>query len=117
LPSPTPITTITVSVSPTQIHEGGEATFTISSSAKLSTPITVHYWMGGKAQQGIDYTLNGLRGQVVIPAGESFARVVLDAIIDNTNEKDERAGMHLTSGPGYVVAKSAVARVVILRSP
>jgi hypothetical protein len=116
-PTPTPIPTIIVSVSPAQIQEGEEATFTISSSTTANTPITVHYWMGGKAQQGIDYTLDGPAGEVVIPAGKSSARVVLHAIVDNTSETHEGAGMHLTGGTGYVVPKTTVARVIISRSP
>lgn len=82
-----------------------------------AAPLTISYRMGGKAQQGIDYTLDGSSGQVTIPAGQTSARVVLHAINDNEAEPREGAGMHLASGPGYVRATPSLARVMILKSP
>ncbi len=117
-PSPTPTPPVTpvlsVSVSPQQIAEGGEATFTVSSSAILTTSLTVNYWIGGRAQQGVDYTLSGSAGQIVIPAGASSATIVLHALPDSANERNEGALMHLTAGSDYTLSKRPSARVIIL---
>jgi hypothetical protein len=107
---------MSVSVLPSQIIEGNDAVFTISSSVVATTPITVSYRMAGKAQQGIDYTLDGMSGRVVIPSGQASARVILHSIADEAKEWNEGAGLHLMSGLGYFAPKSAWARVVILGS-
>jgi hypothetical protein len=93
IPPPTPSAnpTIRVSVSPGQVAEGGDATFTISSSVILSRPITVSYSTRGTAQQGSDYTLAGTPGQVTIPAGQSSATVLLHSVADHVKEKNQTA--------------------------
>lgn len=122
-PTPTPsptasaLPTVTVAVSPDQIQEGSDATFTVTSSATAAQPITVNYWMGGRAQPGTDYTLDGPAGQVIIPAGQSAASVILHAVADGAKEKNKGAVMHLGSDASYVLPKRASARVIILSSP
>jgi Protein of unknown function (DUF642) len=105
-PTPTPAQTsiprVSVLASPTTVNEGGNATFTISASpVNPSQPITVFYSMSGKADLGVDYTLSGTPGQVVIPAGQSSATVTLHALTDNVSEKKEIVKMTLDNGTGY----------------
>ncbi len=116
-PTATPPPTMTVAVSPDQIQEGGNAVFTVSSSRVVTEPVTINYSMGGRAQLGIDYTLDGPAGQVVIPAGVSSASVALHAIADSANEKDEGASMHLGNGTGYTLPRRANVRVIIVATP
>jgi hypothetical protein len=73
---------VSVSASPTQVHEGSSATYTISSSPAPSQSIAVRYSMSGSAAVGSDYTLSSAHGQVTIPAGQSSASVTLSALED-----------------------------------
>jgi hypothetical protein len=97
--------------------EGSDATFTISSSTILSQPITVSYSMGGRAQQGIDYTLGGTTGQVTIAAGQSSATVVVHTVADHVKERNENASMSLTNGTGYALSRRAKAALTIVNGP
>ena len=109
LPSPTPTPTpspipgatpvVTVSVSPTAIHEGQVATFTASANRAVAQNTTVNYAMSGTATQGSDYTMSA--AQITIPAGQSSGSVTLNAIVDNVQEKREKAVMKLEPGSGY----------------
>ncbi len=96
-----PPPTVTISASPTSIHEGGTATYTITVTPKVYQAVTVNYAMSGKATKGSDYTLSGSPGQITIPGGQSSGRVMLTAIQDKTKEKAETAIMTLQAGSGY----------------
>ena len=108
---------IRVSVSPGQIREGSDATFTISSSIVVSQPVTVTYSMRGSALEGSDYTLSGIQGQATIPAGESSATIGLHAVADHVKEKGQTATMRLTDGPGYKIPRHPKASLTILKGP
>ncbi|MEY2439174.1 MAG: hypothetical protein QOI34_559 [Verrucomicrobiota bacterium] len=122
-PSPTPSATpmvtptIRVTVSPGQVIEGGDATFTLSSSAIISQPLTVSFSMHGSALEGDDYILSGTPGQVTIPAGQSAASVVLHSVADHVKEKSETAAMVLVDGLGYKIPKRAKAVLTIVNGP
>lgn len=108
---------MSVSVAPSQVSEGSDATFTISSSVPVSQPIKVKYSMSGKAKKGIDYTLSGISGQITIPAGQSSANVVLHASADHVTENSEPAIMTLTSGAGYKLSTHVKATLTITNGP
>lgn len=116
-PSPSATPTITVSVLTGQVVEGSDATFSITSSVALGQPVTVSYAMGGKAQQGADYTLDGTPGQVTILAGQSSATVTLHAIADHVKERKESVTMTLNSGTGYRIPRRARATLTIVDGP
>jgi hypothetical protein len=110
--------TITVSVSPSSVIEGSDATFTVSSSVVVSQPVTVSYAMRGSALNGIDYTLSGTPGQVTIGAGQNSAIVTLHSIADHVREKNETAVAALASGSGYKLPiRGAKATLTILNGP
>jgi hypothetical protein len=90
---------VTVSVTPTSIHEGERATFTVTASSPVSQDTSVNFSMSGKATQGPDYTMSA--SQIIIPAGQSSGSVTLTALIDNKKEKKETAIMTLQPGSGY----------------
>jgi hypothetical protein len=73
--------------------------------------------MGGRAQQGSDYTLTGTADRVTIPAGQTAATVLLHSITDHVNEKNETATMILANGTGYKVPKRTKATVTITNAP
>ena len=119
-PSSTPSTTptITVSVSPSSVIEGNDATFTFSSSVVVSQPVTISYSMRGTAFNGTDYTLSGTAGEVTISAGQNSATVTLHSIADGVREKNETAVMALTTGSGYKIPRrGAKATLTILNAP
>lgn len=51
---------------------------------QLDQPIAVNYTVGGSAREGRDYTIQGTKGTVVIPAKKSFGEISLK-IINNAN--------------------------------
>ena len=66
--------------------------------------MTVFFSMVGKAKLNLDYTLSPT-SQVVIPAGQSSADVVMTALTDSrSGERSEKATMNLTAGSGYTIS-------------
>ena len=117
-PTPTPAFSpprISISVSPTKINEGSDATFTVSASTINPFQVTtVHYSISGKARYGTDYTLNGIFGQVGIPAGASSASVVLHALTDSLMEKKpEKATIKLSKGAAYKLSSFKKAKATV----
>ena len=95
-----------VSASPTQIHEGQQATYTISIPQALAKPLAIHYKMSGTADRGPtdDYALNPGTNPVTIPAGQTSVAVTLNAPVDANPAKGptaETAIMTLQAGTGY----------------
>lgn len=126
LPSPTPTPsstptstpTIRISVSPTSVVEGNDATFTISASVAVLQPLAVSYSMRGTGINGSDYTLTGTPGKVTIGTGQTSATVAIHSIADHVKEKSETAVMALTSGAGYKIPRrGAKATLTILNGP
>jgi hypothetical protein len=106
-----------VSISPGQVTEGADATFTFSSSLALSQPVTIHYVMGGQAQLGLDYTLSGTPGQVTMNAGRSSTTETLHAIADHVKERKETVVVSLTNDTNYNAPKRAKATLTIVNGP
>src|SRR4030095_10613799 len=109
---PAPLT-VTLSASPTQITEGGKATYTIRASSPPAQTTTVNYSMSGTAALGADYTLSGTVGQVTIRARASSAKVTLSAKKDHATEGSETAIMTLRPGSGYELGSPSQATVSI----
>jgi hypothetical protein len=110
---------VTVSASPTQIHEGSTAVYTISLSPAPSQPVTVQYKMSGTAGMNSssgDYSLSGTVGQVTIQAGQSSASVTLTSHQDpdeaTESKKGETAIMTLKSATCTGTANSATVTIL-----
>jgi hypothetical protein len=116
-PTPTagPTPKISVAVSPTQIHSGEDATFTVLASSATSQSTTVNYSMSGSAKLGSDYTLSGMTGQIEIPAAQSSGSVTLHANVNSSGKKQKKktASMILQSGTGYKVGTPKKATLTI----
>jgi hypothetical protein len=78
-----------VTVSGNRIGEGQSIIITVSLPSPLSIPITARYTVGGTATPGQDFTLSGVPGQIVIPAGQTSASITLSALTDAAIEKQE----------------------------
>jgi hypothetical protein len=68
-------------------------------------PLTVTYSITGTAVLGLDYTLDGPVGEVVIPAGETSATIQLHAYPDVGSTKAKTAKLKLSPGAGYRVPR------------
>jgi len=106
---------VSVTVSPSLIHQGEDATFTVSASTTGSQTVTVRYSTSGSAKLGSDYTLSGTPGKIDIAAGQSSATVTLHANINASSKKQKKksASIILQSDTGYKVGKPKKATVTI----
>jgi serine protease AprX len=117
-PTPTPVPSVRVnlSVSPTEISEGGEAaTYTVTASSTVTQSIIVGFVMSGTATNGTDYKLSP-GNHVTIPAGQSSAVVTLTSKLDQITEGTETAIMTLQAGSGYKLGKHKEATLSIIES-
>ena len=113
-PTPTPATVfVSLSVSPSSIHPGGVATFTVSTSTAPASDLTVGYRMSGTAYNGSNYSLSGTYAQITIPAGSKSATVTLTELA--AARKTKTATMALNPGPGYILRRPTTATVSLMR--
>ncbi len=61
----------------------------------LNQPITVNYTVAGSAREGKDYSIEGTKGTVVIPANKSFGEISVN-IINNANNILESQSLTFT---------------------
>ena len=105
-PTPTPTATVApqeayVTASKSSVKKGQQAAFIVAlDPGPAVVPVTVNYSMSGSAILGSDYSLSGAPGQVTIPAGQSFAKVILRPL----RSVKKNATMTLTPGPGYFLS-------------
>jgi hypothetical protein len=109
---------VAITASPTQIHEGGAATFTVFVSPVQSKNLLVSFGQSGTAKTN-DYTLSGVtKGAVTIPAGQPSASFTLTAVNDKgeieAKESADTAIITLKAGTGYTVISPSSATVTIL---
>ena len=106
---------VTVTASPTQIHETQSSVYTISISQSMSVPLNIRFSMGGNAIQKTDYTLSS-QNVVVIPAGKTSATVTLNSLeeVDPVDEPNSTAILKLQPGTNYAVGTPSSATVTIL---
>jgi hypothetical protein len=120
MPTPTATPIVHISVSPTQVTEGGSATFQISASPNTVRPVAVNYSLVGKSTFGVDYTLSGglgQSGQITIPTGADSVSVTLTAMADQLKEKKESVTMTLNAGTGYKASKPKKAKLKFVDAP
>src|SRR5688500_12235910 len=93
-------------------YENGPVTrfFYIRRGGDLSKPLTVHYMIGGKAKQGLDYNVVGER--VTIKAGNHLRRVEVTPILDPWEENNESVTLTLLSDPSYTIESVAPAATI-----
>jgi len=84
------------------VAEGESTIVTISLSRPQAAALTVHYAVGGTATFGQDYTLSGMPGVVVIPAGKLSANVTVTAMADKAKrEQQETVILTLVDGTQF----------------
>jgi PKD repeat protein/subtilisin family serine protease len=107
---PPPLSTVTVRATTPAASILSPGVFTITRTGDTSSVLTVHYSLGGSAQNGVDYeTLSGL---AAIPAGESTASVVVQP--DGLLTVLETVKLTLSSDSSYQVGSPNSATVTIV---
>ncbi|GEM_PF-332376 len=97
-PSPPPPLVILLAADPIATESGSEqGRFLAVRSGSTDGPLTVYYRMSGSADNGVDY--DELAGRVVIPAGEYFAPIHVNAFEDELVEGNEHAVATLVEAP------------------
>jgi hypothetical protein len=97
------------------------AVFKVTRTGSTHWPLVVFYCIGGSAANGVDYRL--IPNRVEIPAGESSANIVIDALHDELVEGLETVVLKLTHPPilppmpspawWYRIGPDDIARAVI----
>lgn len=106
--------TVSVAAASARISQAGVSTYTVSASrVSLTSALTVYYAMGGTAIAGKNYTLSGLSGKMIIPAGANSASVTLTALQTSLTSGTKTASMTLRSGTGYNLSSSSKSLVTI----
>ena len=112
-PQPPPV--LTISVSPAQIHEGGTAHITVSTSGPRNFDLLPRYQVIRKKSTAGDFTLSA--GSFSIAAGQTTSTIDLTALTDTIQEKTESVTIKLQRGPGYKIAPGSRVTVTILDGP
>lgn len=87
------------------------AQYTVTRTGSTASDLTVHYYMGGTAADGIDY--EKLFGSTTIPAGSGSAGIDLIPVCDQEVEPAETAVLTLLDGVDYDLGATTSATVTI----
>src|SRR5918993_2600182 len=90
-------------------YETGPITrfFYIRRGGDLSKPLTVHFMIGGKAKQGLDYNMVG--GKATIKAGTHLRRIEITPFLDTYEENNEAVTLTLLGSAGYGISATETA--------
>ena len=75
-------------------EDATDGLFTISTTNRFSTPVTVDITVGGSATEGTDYATIGT--QIVFPANRNTVTIPVDVTADNILESDETVTVMMT---------------------
>ena len=78
---------------------------TVNSVPALAQPLTINYGITGTAALGLDYSLSGNVGQIVIPAGQTSASIMLTGMNNPSARKAKTAKFTLSPNSTYTVPK------------
>jgi acetyl esterase/lipase len=87
------------------------AGFQVARTAPLAAPLVVHYRLGGRAQNGIDY--QALTGSVSIAPGVATANVVVVPINDLVIEPSETVILTLEASASYALGAATTASAYV----
>ena len=113
-PTPPPdLPVVAVAASDSTAAEAGRKSgaFTLSRTGSTTDSLTVHYTLGGDAQNGVDY--QRLPVSVMIPAGAGSVKITVRPIDDSQAEGTESVVLSLADGSGYAIGSPDNAAVMI----
>jgi hypothetical protein len=105
---------LTVTSGPSSIHPGQSAVYTISADKAAVQNIVIGYAMSGQATPGLDYTLSGNLGQLVIAPGQKAVTVTLTATANSLKKGAQTATMTLKPGTGYSFGSTSSSATVTI---
>ncbi len=107
-----PIVTITA-VDATASEPGKDTgTFRISRTGSTASALTVYYTIGGTATNGKDYRAIAVSKK--IPAGASYAEIVITPLNDKLKEGSESVILNLSANAAYAIGSPGSDTVMIL---
>lgn len=118
VPVITPLPSVQVIASDTVAREGtvDQARFTlVRPVADSASALTVHYTLGGTAQNGVDYT--ALPGSVTMAAGVASVTIPVQAIGDTLAEGTENVVLTIQPNASYTIGALASDTVQVLDRP
>jgi hypothetical protein len=84
-----------------QVNEGGSLVYTVNSIAPAPLGgISIPYTLSGSASVALDYSGSATDGTLLIPAGETSARLTLHTLVDDTTEGTETVAIALGAPTG-----------------
>ena len=92
-------------------EEGNAGQFLISLDAPSEIDLEIAYDLSGSAINGSDY--EALSGTVIVPAGETVARIGIVPHFDTLSEAGETATLTLADGYGYAIAGNSNGTVTL----
>ncbi|MEY4178424.1 MAG: hypothetical protein RLY70_1998 [Planctomycetota bacterium] len=108
----TPVVTVTASDAMASESGRDAGVFRLERTGATAQPLTVYYGLSGTAFNGADY--GRLDGQVVIPAGQSFATVTVMPLVDAVGDPDETVTLTVaTFNDVYSVGSASQSTVTI----
>lgn len=105
--------TVSLAATDTTASEAGTDTgvFTISRTGSTADPLLVRYGISGSALHGADYAR--IAGEVIIPAGQNQATVVIMPVPDSIGEPAQTVTLTLRSDTGYIAGSNSTGTVTI----
>jgi hypothetical protein len=98
---------VSITTSDASASESGPdpGAFIVSRSGSTANALTVNYTIAGTASNGVDY--NTLPTSVIIPAGASYASIVVNPIDDVISEPNETVILTLSSSGSYTIGSGS----------
>jgi VCBS repeat-containing protein len=100
----------TVSVSATDVTEGGAITYTFTRNGSTAAPLNVAYTLGGTAISGSDYTAPA--SSVTFAAGSSTAAVTVRTTNDTSVESAETVALTLAESVNYTIGQGTATSTI-----
>ena len=106
---------ITLAIAPATIVENGStnSVYTFTRTGSTSSPLTVHFHVGGTATFGADYSVLGAAsfsesdGTVTFAVGQATKTVTIDPTGDTAFESNETVSLTVSPEPNYVVGTTS----------
>jgi len=108
----TPKVTITATDLIAQEEGLDTASFTVSRTADITDPLTVHYSRSGTAVNGVDY--EALSGSVTVPAGQLSTQIIITPQSNPETEIAEDVTLTITEDAAYIIGTENSANIIIV---
>ena len=114
-PPPPQLPVVTVSAGTSPVTEGAAASFTVSRTGSMASPLTVLLTVAENSADGQDFVAAGSEGDqtVTIPIGSATATHSVPTVGDTTDEPDGRVMVSLRNSGNYSQGSPSSASVTV----